>query len=205
MSTKNISNTPSYSSNNGKSEDIRHEILTSELGNQMLDSVAPIYDRSKVALYLFQALGTEFQPIVDFSMYDIVAQMFPQTATWGLDYWEEQYGIITDKSKPIEQRRAYFMSLKFNRPPMTPKRIESIVTGLIGLSCEVHDNVDTNKFDVIIRGYIKDLTQVKNTLNTKTPAHLVYEIKMAELVELEASTSLAFTVSEQEKYNVEVI
>lgn len=185
--------------------DMRYNILTNELGNQMLDMISPIYNHSEVTLHLFESFGETLEPLVYFVLNDFIAQIFPQTATWGLDYWEEQYGIPTDKSKTIEQRRAYFMSLKFNRPPMTPKRIESIVTGLTGFQCEVIDGVEVNKFDVIIRGYVNDLKTIKRTLDDKTPAHLFYDIKMAELVELKASTSLGFTVSECEKYKVEVI
>lgn len=169
---------------NNNNSDLRHEILTNELGNQMLDMVAPIYDNSKVALYLFQALGKTLEPEVEFIWNDFVAQIFPQTATWGLKYWEDEYGIVTDLSKSIEQRRAYFMSLKFDRPPMTPKRIESFVKGLTGFECEVVENVEPNTFHVIIRGYIRNLAPVMAELDKKTPAHLVYSIRVGDSIDV---------------------
>lgn len=186
MSTK-IINEP-YPTSNGESVDIRHEILTSELGNQMLDMVAPTYDRSKVALYLFQALGTEFQPIVDFVLDDFIKQIFPQTATWGLDYWEEEYGIITDKSKTIEERRAYFMGLKFYRPSTTPKRIEKMVTSFTGFDCVVDEGIAPNTFRVTIYGYPKNIKSVKDLLNQKSQAHLIYELKGIERAESVSDT-----------------
>lgn len=164
--------------------DIRHDILKSELGNQMLDMVAPIYDDSEITLHLFEAFGEKWEPITDFVINDFIAQIFPQTATWGLDYWEEQYGIPIDHSKTIEERRAYFMSLKFNRPPMIPKRVESIVTSLTGLKCTVDDTVAPNTFSVTTYGgYPKDLKGLCDVLDSKTPAHLIYTIKGIETIE----------------------
>lgn len=160
--------------------DERMEILTNTLGNRMLDMVAPIYDRSKVALYYFQALGIVLQRETDFVWNDFVKQIFPQTATWGLDYWEDEYGIMTDKSKTIEQRRAYFMSMMFEHPPMTPKRIEDFIRGMTGFECDVIENTEPNTFQIIIRGYVDNITPVLEGLNKKTPAHLVYNLRMGD-------------------------
>ena len=160
--------------------DERMEILTNELGNQMLDMVAPIYEKSKVALYLFQALGIVLQKETDFVWNDFVAQIFPQTATWGLDYWEDEYGIVTDKSKTIEQRRAYFMSNRFDHHPMTPKRIEDLIKGMTGFNVDVIENVDINTFQIIIRGYVTNIAPVLDAIDRKTPAHLLYNLRMGD-------------------------
>ena len=170
-------------------KDLRQKILTNELGQQMLDSVAPIYDNSRVALHLFQALGTVLGKEIDFVNDDFIKQIFPQTATWGLRYWEEHYGIVTDVSKTIEERRAYFMSMIFNKPPMTPKRIASIVTDITGLQCKVTENTAPNTFQVTMRGgYPKDLNGLYEVLDAKTPAHLIYTIKGIETIETTSDT-----------------
>ena len=51
------------------SSDLRQEILTNEMGNIMIDMVAPVYDRSKVALYLFQAFGITLEKEYDLNKY----------------------------------------------------------------------------------------------------------------------------------------
>ena len=56
---------------NTDTRDLRAEILTNELGNRMLDMVAPIYDRSKVALHLFQALGNTMSKQTDFFSFQL--------------------------------------------------------------------------------------------------------------------------------------
>ena len=186
-------------------KDLRPSILTSELGNLMLDSVAPVYDRSKVTLYLFQALGTVLEKETDFVRNDLILQMFPQTATWGLKYWEDEYGVVTDLSKTLEERRAYFMStVFFSKPPMTPKRLEDNIKSLTGFDCKITERIAPNTFEVRIRGYVKDLTTVRKELDAKAPAHLIYTIFMAELIEVETKTFTAFTVSEFEHYELEV-
>ena len=162
--------------------ELREKILTNELGNHMLNSVVQQYDNSAFTLHLFQAFGTVLSKEVDFIEEDFIKQIFPQTATWGLKYWEEAYGIIPDESKSLEQRREHFMGLKFNRPPMTPKRIANMVSTFTGFECEVEE-LGTNTFKVIMYGYPKNINSVKNLLNEKTPAHLFYEIKGIERIE----------------------
>lgn len=187
-------------------EDLRKSILTNELGNQMLDMVAPVYDNAESVLYLFQCFGKILQKEQDFISGDFIAQIFPQTATWGLKYWEDEYGIVTDESKTIEHRRAYLMSVMFKKKPMTPHRIEEIVKGVTGIECEVQENIAPNTFRVIIRGYVTDLNPVKKELDKKTPAHLIYTIRMAELIEMETmTTATGFAVSESERYKLEVL
>ena len=185
--------------------DLRETILTNSLGNRMLDMVAPIYDASKIALYLFQCLGITLEKETEFVVNDFISQIYPQTATWGLKYWEEEFGIDTDTSKSIQQRRNYILNKYHKCLPMTPRRLEQIVKSIVGFTCEVTENVAPNTILVVIRGYVRDVEKVRKELATKTPAHLIYLIQMAELVELEATTSFGFAVSEAERYEVEVI
>ena len=185
--------------------ELRQNILTNPLGNRMLNMVAPIYDNSKVVLHLFQALGIVLEKQTDFVANDFIAQMFPQTATWGLDYWEDEFGIVTDVSKTIEQRRAYLMSVMYKKRPMTPKRLEQIVKGVTGLECEIKENVAQNTFLVIIRGYLKDTSNVCKELDKKAPAHLNYTMKMCELIEMGVNATTGAFVSDFERYELEVL
>ena len=162
--------------------ELREKILTNELGNHMLNSVVQQYDNSAFTLHLFQAFGTVLSKEVDFIEDDFIKQIFPQTATWGLKYWEEVYGIIPDASKSIEQRRTYLIGLKYKLPPTTPKRIADMVAKLTGFECEVKE-LGGNKFKLIMYGYPKNINSVKNLLNEKTAAHLIYEIKGIERIE----------------------
>lgn len=185
--------------------DLRQLILTNELGDRMLDMVAPIYDKSKVALYLFQAFGIVLQKEMDFVSGDFISQIFPQTATWGLKYWEDEFGVVTDESKSIKQRRQYLMSVMYKKRPMTPKRLKQIVKGVTGFDADIVENIADNTFLVIIRGYVTNLNPVTEELDKKAPAHLNYTIRMSELVKTTATTSSGFAVSEYERFELEVL
>ncbi len=185
-------------------KDLRNLILTNELGNQMLNMVAPVYDKSAVALYLFQALGIVLSKEVDF-IPDMINQMFPQTATWGLKYWEEEYGILPDESKSLDQRRKVLMSAIYKKSPMTPKRLEQIVESITGFDCEIIENIEPNTFLVTIRGYFPNIQIVKDSLNKKSPAHLNYIIKQAELTGIEVNSAIGATLTEYEHYEMEVL
>lgn len=186
-------------------DSLRSKILTNELGNRMLDMVAPIYDKSKLALYVFQAIGTALSKETEFVAEDFINQMVPQKATWGLKYWEDEFGIIPDESKSLDQRRAYLMSVMYKKNPMTPYRIRQIVTGITNMECEVIENYAPNTFFVTIRGYFPNISIVKAELDKKTPAHLNYIVRMAELDGIEVNTASGVAVTEYERYEVEVL
>lgn len=188
-----------------ETSDLRQSILTNDLGDTMLRSVAPIYDKSKAALYLFQALGTVLQKETDFVAEDFIKQLFPQTTTWGITAWEDEYGIVHDTSKTIEQRRTYLMSVMYKKRPMTPKRLKQIVKGVTGFDADIIENVDDNTFLVIIRGYVWNLNPVIAELNEKAPAHLNYIIRMSELVDdVQATTYTGCAVTQFERFDLEV-
>lgn len=175
-----------------------------DLYERMFKMVSPIYDNSNIAISVFKALGNVLSKEVNFVKGDFIAQIYPQTATWGLRYWEDEYGIITDESKSYEERRTYLMSVMYSNHPMSPYYIKKIVTGITNLPCKVTENVEPNTFLVSIEGYYRNIQAVRNELNKKTPAHLNYILRMAEIEELYSETSSGFAVSECEYYKLEV-
>lgn len=185
-------------------KDLRNIILTNELGDLMLDSVAPIYDNSVLTLYTFQAFGIILSKEFDF-IPDLVNQMFPQTATWGIALWEKEYGIIPDASKTIEQRRQYLLSVMYKKSPMTPYRIKQLVYSITGLENNVTEGTSPNTITIDIYGYIPNLTELRTVLDKRLPAHINYEFNMAEVEKIETTSYSGIGVHEFETINVEVI
>ena len=58
-----------------------------------------------------------------------------------------------------------------------------MAASLTGFECEVEE-LGTNTIKLIMYGYPKNINIVKNLLNEKLPAHLVYEIKGIERLEV---------------------
>lgn len=185
-------------------KDLRNIILTNELGDLMLDSVAPIYDNSVLTLYTFQAFGIILSKEFDF-IPDLVNQMFPQTATWGIALWEKEYGIIPDASKTIEQRRQYLLSVMYKKSPMTPYRIKQLVYSITGLENNVTEGTSPNTITIDIYGYIPNLTELRTVLDKRLPAHINYEFNMTEVEKIETTSYSGIGVHEFETINVEVI
>lgn len=50
---------------------------------------------------------------------DFAKQFHPQTATWGLSTWEEEYGLSTSTNTDLELRRAKVMAKILGTAPMT--------------------------------------------------------------------------------------
>jgi hypothetical protein len=183
----------------------REEILTNALGSQMLDMVAPIYDKSLITLWIFQAFGMTMEEETDFVEGDFIAQMFPETVTWGINLWEEEFGITPDVSKTLQQRREYLMSVMYSSNYMTPYRVKQIIYGITGLESQIIENVAPNTIGILIDGYYENITEVEAELDRKLPAHIVYNLRQAELTEADNLTSTGFAITAYERYELEVL
>ncbi|WP_198135341.1 YmfQ family protein [Alkaliphilus metalliredigens] len=118
----------------------------------MFKTVSPIYYQSKLMQAILQSVGTEWDDVDEITD-DILLQLFPQTATWGLRYWEELLKIPVNNSIPIERRRALVMYRIKLRAPMTPARIANVTKSLAGDFAEyveVLENVEPHVFMVTI-------------------------------------------------------
>lgn len=192
---------------NNKS-DLRANILTNELGSQMLDTVAPIYNNSKVALYLFQSIGITMEQIKDFMSLDFenednfISQIFIQTATWGLKYWEDEYGITPDPSLSYEQRRQNLITKLQYTAPITPRKIADRISSLTGIPVTVKEVAGTNAFDVILHELRLDHSEVYKFVDRISPAHLIYTIKTEEEENSALTSYYKIMVSEAENVTV---
>lgn len=69
---------------------------------------------------------------------DFLAQLNVDTATWGLDLWEFEYGIQTDASKSLDARRTALKAKMRGAATTTAAQIRRIVNAYMGNdSCEV--------------------------------------------------------------------
>lgn len=150
-------------------------ILISPKGKEMIKTVSPIYYQSKIMQGIFQSIGMEYDNL-DKITDDIALQLFPQTATWGLVYWEELLKIPVNETVDIERRRALVMTRMKLRSPMTPKRISSVVSALTkGQSeyVEVTENLEPHVFmvNIGVKGQGVDYLDVYRTIKRIKPSH----------------------------------
>lgn len=183
--------------------ELMEEILTSEQAQLFITQMTPIYGEAYTFLWILQSVGMVLDDLMSYPE-EIKKQVTPRTATWTLDYWESEYGITTDPTKTIEERQQILVNILKANARNNPKTLEDLITNTTGYKAEITENVSKNKFLVRLYGYLLDDTALRNVIERRKPAHLIYETFMCELIELTLPTYRNVVVLEREKYEVEV-
>ena len=82
---------------------------TRELAKDMMSMISPIYDNSYVGKWIFEVMSVPLSLAQD-TINELREQVFPETATWSLPYWEQSYGLPTNEALSIEERRSRVFS-----------------------------------------------------------------------------------------------
>jgi hypothetical protein len=118
-------------------------------------------------------------------MYDVLAQFFVDTATWGLASWERIFGLPTDETKPIEERRSLIKARMRGTGTVTKTMVENVAESWYGGDVEVTENpaeyTITVKF-VSSYGVPTNLNDVEKALRELIPAHLAINFEFTYLL-----------------------
>lgn len=161
---------------------------SSEAGKRMLESVSTgFYDNSYIGKWLFQVMGTEMDEarrIIE----ELPYQAFPETATWGLRYHEQKYGLPIREELTYEERRRFIYQKRDERSPMNPYRMEVIMENITGRKAHVDDefgpvNTFTVKFEsgnnaVDVTAAIKKLKNIKQS-------HVAFTIRFTAVAHID--------------------
>lgn len=107
-------------------------------------------------------------------MQDVFHQFYVETATWGLETWEELVGIETDESRSLSDRRASVLA-KLHKPPSVTV---AFLTNMINLftevaSTKVVESPEAYTVDIYLPDTgSKDFTKIDEAVKTWLPAHL---------------------------------
>lgn len=114
------------------------------------------------------------------SIDDLVNNLYVDTATWGLDYFEEELGLKTDKTKTYEERRERIKAKKIGNGTTTVKMIKDTALafdcGEVEITEMYNDYTFKLKF-VSEKGRPKNLDDFKNAIEEIKPAHLAYMLE----------------------------
>lgn len=122
---------------------------TSPAARRMMSRITPIYGRSYTGKWIFESMGTE----IDFAeqkFAELKQQASPETATWGLKYWEQRYGIFPDELDSLEERRRKIISRRITRAPMNPVNMGRILSAFCGRETGIKENVAPYTFMVTV-------------------------------------------------------
>jgi len=177
-------------------------MITSTKGRQFLGYVSPIYEQSIIMQTILEAIGAEWDEAEKLAD-EVLAQLFPQTATWGITYWEWLLGIPPNHSVPIEQRRARVLTRMQTRWPMTKERMEQLVrTFSKDKQAFIREFFDQYRFEVLFSlTQSVDLGTVYEVIEEAKPAHLGYSL-VAQLRQGEKRVFIGSTLLAGEEITV---
>ena len=160
--------------------DLEH-FPTDGTAQRMLSRVSPIYDQSYVGKWLYQVMGLEISDARQRSE-ELRLQAFPETATWGLVYWEALYNIEPDPSLSISERRRQIMFRRERKAPMNPDKLAQLISGACGgVQCTIIENVNAYTFEVQIEILPSDIAEsdLRKVIDKMKPSHQDYRISFA--------------------------
>lgn len=128
---------------------------------------------------IYDAQGAELGSIY-YYIQDLINQCFIDTATWGLIYWEEEYGIATNLSLSYEQRREILKAKKRGQGTTTKAMLKNAAEAFSGGEVNIIANNSDYSFTVQfvgVKGIPRNMQAFINMLEDIKPAHLGYTFK----------------------------
>ncbi len=118
---------------------------------------------------------------LDANVEDLINQGFIKTATWGLDFWEEEFGVKSKLNDTLENRRSRVLARKRGTRTTTKGVIKEICNSFVD-NTNVIEHSAEYYFELILESYsgfhnfLEDLMEIIEDLK---PAHLGvdYELK----------------------------
>lgn len=192
------------------------EFPTNEVAKEMLSCVTKgWYDKSYVGKWLYQVMGLSMGEVK--RLYEeLPEQLFVDTATWGLSYHEQKYGLPIRTELSYGERRKQIRQCTDSRIPITPYNLESMIFRQLGLQTEVADIHDPgsrdytpshpNMFQVTIREKNKntaiDYEEVEKLVNKAKQSHTEYKTIHRQEFDKVQQVYIGATVSELVVYDV---
>ncbi|MNI05814.1 hypothetical protein D3C73_587780 [compost metagenome] len=127
-----------------------------------------------------QATAAEEIGMLHYRVEDILNQYFIETATWGLDQWENQFGLSTDRTKSYEIRREMVKAKLRGAGTTTKQMIVNAAAAFSGGEVSVQDYPEEYRFEVQFIGFLgipPNMAGFIGMLEEIKPAHLTYSFK----------------------------
>lgn len=167
---------------------------SNETAKEMLNMVTKDwYEKSYIGKWVFQVMGEQMEQAKE--LYDeLRQQVFPETATWGIPYHEQKYGIAPNPALRIEERRAAVLQKRKSQVAMNPARLEESLFQIFKRRAMVAE--ETDPYTIAIR--IGDgensliLNELEDYIQKVKPSHIscILEFERNQSIGIEAKTVL---------------
>lgn len=123
---------------------------TREMAKDMMSMISPIYEKSYVGKWIFEVMSVSLA-LARQTVDDLMNEGFPETTTWAISMWEQEYGITPNESLSLEERRRNLVKKRNYRRPMNPWRIEQLVKDITGRDdVKLLENVEPHTYEIVI-------------------------------------------------------
>lgn len=177
-------------------------MITSKKGQEMFRGISPIYGKSEIEQAIYEAIGAEFDD-ADQLADDILLQLFPQTATWGLSFWEKRVSIITNLNESIDKRRKKVITKMQTKWPLTPERMANILKNYTNADITITEGVAESTFQVLLSttGEIGEpFEEIIDKIKKIKPSHMASKIAIKYITKIYMSISSSSWRSEALNY-----
>jgi len=150
----------------------------------LLPYLPPFLREVKQTIKLFRSQGIELG-YNQYFMSDIYKQMFIDTATWGLDYWEFEYGIDTNINLSYKTRREIIKAKMRGSGTTTIQALKNIALAFTGGEIEVIENTQSYSFIIkfiSMKGIPSNMHSFTKAIDEVVPAHLSYSFEYTYIV-----------------------
>jgi len=155
-----------------------------------LSSYRPRYYEESIVVQEMNRVDAEELELLYLRVTDVLSQYFVDTATWGLDRWEQLFQITTDELKTYEERRGVIRSRIRRYGTSTATMIKNVAESYLNGEVQLTEQNSTYNLNVKFvgkRGIPTNLEDIKSAIRAVTPAHLgiFYEFTYLVWSELE--------------------
>lgn len=185
--------------------------MTRNIQQDMADYLPRYYEDTPIVTNIIGREATEFTDM-NADIYDVLAQFYIDTATWGMARWENIFGVTVDEAKPIEQRRSVIKGKLRGIGTVTAELIEQVAEAYDNGTVTVEE--DNAAYTIIVTfvsnlGVPANLDDIQTALRDIIPAHLAisFEFTYMTYADLDSYTltwtdvnALGLTWAEWEKY-----
>lgn len=165
--------------------ELMQRILTSKAVWDIIDELAPIYGEARVALWLFQVIGAELDMTRQWTQ-ETAEQVVPHTATWSLDYWEDELALPRNPALNTEQRRERILTHLRTRAPMNPYNLAKVASAAAdGAECWIEERAGAGSvFTLVVTDFYPSKTgekKIRAAVDRAKQARLSYLIRYEQI------------------------
>ncbi|MFK0522550.1 YmfQ family protein [Paenibacillus illinoisensis] len=158
--------------------------ISSPKGKELFSYLPSYYETSRVMQADMQAKGTEMDLLYQ-ALDETLDQFFVRTATWGLEFWEQELGLEPDRLKPVEQRRAVVESKLRGAGTFSGRLVANVAEAYAGGKVDVTFQPEAWSFTVSFvdtMGIPPNIDDLKRAIDELKPAHMAVEYEYRYLV-----------------------